>query len=114
MLQLANICPHLHHLELSKMNRLTEEGQLAMFSLCSQIIQENPPLTVLSMYKFSKNNYFIENINMGKLVLETLLSSTINSITDLNLADNESWFWHSPMEENSQSNVDRLLALISK
>ena len=64
-----------------------------MFSLYSQIIQMNPPLTVLSMYKFSKNNYFIENINMGELVLETILSSTINTITDLNLAGNESWFW---------------------
>ena len=56
----------------------------------------NPPLTVLSMYKFSKNNYFIENINMGELVLETILSSTISTISDLNLASNESWFWQSP------------------
>ena len=64
-----------------------------MYSLFSQIIQNNPPLTVLSMYKFSKNNYFIENINMGELVLETLINSTISTITDLNFACNESWFW---------------------
>ena len=41
-----------------------------MFGLFSEIVYNNPPLTVLSMYKFSKNNYFIENINMGQLVLE--------------------------------------------
>ena len=47
--------------------------------------------------------------NIGEFVLETLLSSNIESITDLNLRDNRSWF-----NEESLSNVSLLAELISK
>ena len=44
------------------------------------------------MDKFSKDEDIHENI--GELVFETLLNSSINSITDLNFSDNKSWFEH--------------------
>ena len=44
------------------------------------------------MYAFSHDKDYAYNI--GKLVLETLLSSSIDSITDLNLSRNLSWFFN--------------------
>ena len=44
------------------------------------------------MYFFSYDKDSDENI--GELVLDTLLSSNIDTITDLNLGGNESWFWN--------------------
>ena len=44
------------------------------------------------MDKFSANKDL--NVNIGELVLECLLSSRIDSITNLVLNSNESWFCH--------------------
>ena len=52
--------------------------------------------------------------NIGELVLETLLNSSIDSITDLNLGSNYSWFYHPDTEEERSGNVDLLAELISK
>ena len=51
---------------------------------------------------------------MGELVLEALLSSNIDTITDLNLGYNKSWFEHPDTKEERQGNVDLLLELITK
>ena len=64
------------------------------------------------MNRFSGDEDRDENI--GELVLETLLNSNINSIIDLNLGDNSSWFKHPDTEEERSSNVDLLAELISK
>ena len=61
-----------------------------MVNLFRQIIQSNPPLVTLNMHKFSREEDKKENI--GELVLETLYTSNIDSITDLNLDKNGSWF----------------------
>ena len=61
---------------------------------------------------FSCNNDRVENI--GELVLEVLLSSNIDSITDLGLSGNESWFKNPNSLEERSYNVDLLLELISK
>ena len=37
--------------------------------------------------------------NMGELVLEALLSANIDTITDLNLSGNSSWFENPDTEE---------------
>ena len=47
--------------------------------------------------------------SIAELVLDSLLSNTINSIIDLNLSFNESWFCHP-----NSSNVDLLTELITK
>ena len=52
--------------------------------------------------------------NIGELVLDTLLSSNIDTITDLNLGGNESWFWNLATKQERLENVDLLAALISK
>ena len=57
-----------------------------MVSLFRQIIQRNPPIQVLDMNKFSFD--MDRNSNIGELVLEAILSSIIDSITDLNLSYN--------------------------
>ena len=64
------------------------------------------------MIKFSDNSEDSENI--GELVLEILLSSNINSIADLNLKDNKSWFKNPETEEEREDNVDLLADLLSK
>ena len=91
---MANICPHLTHLELSDMSELTEEGRLSLVSLLRQIVQNDPRIETLNMYKFSRNKDRDQNI--GELVLETLLSYSVDSIIDLNLGKNSSWFRHPP------------------
>ena len=75
------MCHQLSHLELSDMNKLSEAGRLSMVSLFRQIIQQNPQIEVLNMNSFKCDSDVNENI--GEIVLETLLSSNINSITDL-------------------------------
>ena len=57
-----------------------------MMSLFRQIIQENPQIETLNMQFFSIGNG--REQNFGELVLESLLSSNIDSITDLNLSNN--------------------------
>ena len=64
------------------------------------------------MYSFSRDSDRDENI--GELVLETLLTSNIDSITKLNLSTNYSWFRHPVTKEERLGNVDLLAELISK
>ena len=52
--------------------------------------------------------------NIGELVLEILMSSNIDSITNLNLRSNESWFKNPNTEEERSGNVDLLVELIAK
>ena len=103
--RLANICPRLSHLQLNTMYDLTEAGRLSLASLFRQIIQQNPPIEVLNMESFSEDNDVNENI--GELILEALLTSRIDSIVDLNLRANSSWFKH-------PGNVDLLAKVIFK
>ena len=87
------------------MYELTEGGKMSMVSLCRQIFQNNPPIQVLNMARFSRES--IRDDDIGELVLDALLSSNIKSITDLNLSHNPTWFVN--------SNAGDLLAeLISK
>ena len=64
------------------------------------------------MYAFSQNKDKEENI--GEFILETLLSSKINSITNLNLGANPSWFEHPATREERVVSVDLLAELITK
>ena len=64
------------------------------------------------MYQFSGNRD--RDVNIGELVLETLLNSNIEFITDLNLSYNLSWFKHPDTQEERPSNVDLLVEFISK
>ena len=72
------------------MYELSETGRLSMVNLLRQIVQCNPQITVLNMSYFSDDKDELNNI--GELVLEILMSSSINSITYLNFFDNKSWF----------------------
>ena len=78
-----------------------------MLSLFRQIIQHSPQLEVLNMWRFSYEKN--DNENMGEIVLETLLSSSIESITTLNLSSNYNWF-----SIQRISNVELLAELINK
>ena len=53
-------------------------------------------------------------VNIGELVLEILLSSNVNTITDLDLSGNSSWSKHPDTGNERSSNVDLLAELISK
>ena len=64
------------------------------------------------MCEFSAYSDYEENI--GELVLEILLSSNIDSITDLSLSYNLSWFKNPITKEERSGNVDLLVELISK
>ena len=57
-----------------------------MVSLLRQILHNNPPIEVLSIWGLCQN--YDKNENIGELVLESLLASRIDSITDLNLSNN--------------------------
>ena len=74
------------------MSCLTEAGRVQMVSLLRQIMQHNPPIQTLDMGWFSEKKDKDENI--CQLVIETLLNTNIESITDLRLDSNESWFRH--------------------
>ena len=63
------------------------------------------------MERFSINKDSDENI--AELVFEIFLSSNIQSITDLNLSYNSSWFKHPNSQEERSSNVELLIELIS-
>ena len=56
------------------------------------------------MFEFSG---FIEDNNIGEVVLEALLTSSIDSIVNLNLGNNRTWFRH-------PGNVDLLAEVITK
>ena len=81
-----------------------------MVSLLRQILQNNPQIQTLNMYSFSYN----QNDNAGELVLETLLDSSLDTIIDLNLGDNETWFRHPETKEERSTNVELLTELISR
>ena len=106
------MCPQLPYLQLSGMHYLSEAGRLSIVSLFRQIFQHNPPIQVLNMKKFSADKDRGENI--GELVLETLLSSNVDTITDLDLSGNSSWFKHPETGDERSSNVDLLAELIFK
>ena len=79
-----------------------------MVNLLRQIVQCNPQITVLNMSYFSDDKDELNNI--GELVLEILMSSNIDSITDLDFSQNPSWF----KGEARSGNVDLLVELITK
>ena len=54
-----------------------------MVSLFRQIIQNSPPIEGLNMLGFSEGK--ADNENIGELVLESLLSSRIDSVKELDL-----------------------------
>ena len=94
------------HLDVNHMSNLSEEGRLSMLNLFRRILHNNPPIKVLNMDYFSMNKD--KDTSIGELVLESLLSSNIESITDLNLSFNKSWFKNFDTIEESSSNVDLL------
>ena len=96
------------------MSGLSETGRLSMLSLFRQIIQNNPQLELLNMSAFSENINDSENI--GEIVLETLLSSNIESIAIISLYLNPSWFELPQIGELRirTSNVELLVDLINK
>ena len=83
-----------------------------MATLLRQIVQNNPPITDLNMHAFSDRTNWKENI--GELVLEILLNSSIDTITVLNLSDNSSWFINHRTRRKRSDNADLLVELISK
>ena len=85
---------------------LTEAGRLSLVSLFRQIIQNSPLIEVLNMNGFSGDNDKVKNI--CELVLESLLSSRTDSITNLNLGYNRSWFKHPDTQEERSVNIDLL------
>ena len=64
------------------------------------------------MGNFSDDEDRVENIS--EHILEALLNSNIESINDLNLFNNPSWFRHPDTKDEISSNVDLLAELISK
>ena len=61
-----------------------------MITLLRQIVQRNPPIIDLNMRNFSSGEDDHENI--GELILEILLNSSIDTITVLDFACNRIWF----------------------
>ena len=94
------------------MHYLSEAGRLSLVSMFRQIIQHSPPVQVLNMKEFSADKDREENI--GELVLETLLNSNVDTITDLDLSGNSSWSKHPDTEDERSSNVNLLGELIFK
>ena len=90
--RLIKMCPRISHLQLSGMHQLDEEDRMEMVNLFRQIIQNSPPIQVLNMNNFSES--FDKQENVGENVQEALLSSNIDTITDLNLSSNGTWFQH--------------------
>ena len=64
------------------------------------------------MESFSGNEDRDESI--GMLILESLLNSTIDSITKFDLAYNKSWFWCPLTSEERSGSVDFLAEILSK
>ena len=55
-----------------------------------------------------------KNVNIGELVFEALLSSSIELIADLDLNNNSSWFQNPDTGEEISGNVELLMELITK
>ena len=64
------------------------------------------------MNAFSEDKDFENKI--GELVLESLLASRIDSIKELDLSANRSWFMHPGTREERQGNIALLAELIIK
>ena len=64
--------------------------------------------------KYFSDDYNDDKENIGELILEALLSSNIDSITDLNLVNNYSWFKNPNTREERSGNIDLLVELILK
>ena len=90
----------------------SEAVRLSMAALLRQIVQNNPPITDLNMHAFSDRTNWNENI--GELVFEILLNSSIDTVTVLNLSNNSSWFVNSRTRGKKLGNADLLVELISK
>ena len=76
------------------------------------IIQQKPQLELLDMGTFSDKHD--RDQNFAEIILETLLSSNIDSITNIRLFNNESWFKNPVTKEDRFSNVELLGELFSK
>ena len=85
---------------------MTEEKLISVAGLFHQIIKNNPPLTSLSMFYFSA--YQDLNENMGGIILDALLSSSIGSLSTLNFRNNRSWFEHPATGEERKDNLSKL------
>ena len=96
--RLINMSITVSHLELSAFFYLTEVDRMQIVSLFRQIVSRNPPLKVLNMGSFSIDGDKEENV--CEHIFEALLSSDIDSITDLNLSINESWYMHPETKED--------------
>ena len=112
MTRLVSMCLYLSHLQISAMDGLSEAGRLSMVSLLRQIMESSRHITVLNMVCFSSDKDLNENI--GELVLEILLNSNIEIITELHLRENSSWFKHPRTKEEKSRNVDLLMEFIIK
>ena len=75
---------------MSGMYYLTEKVRISLAGLIREIVQHKPPLTHLDLYDFSKDND--SDQSAGEIILEALLNSSINTIQDLDLSNNYSWF----------------------
>ena len=110
--RLANMCPNITHLNLSCMAYQSEASRLQIVTLFRLIIQQKPQLELLDMGTFSDKHD--RDQNFAEIILETLLSSNIDSITNIRLFNNESWFKNPVTKEDRFSNVELLGELFSK
>ena len=60
------------------------------------------------MENFGRSN------DIGEIIIESLFSSNIDSITDLKLSGNESWFKNSSTNQEICNNADLVSEIISK
>ena len=91
------------------MFKLEEEARMSVAGLVREIVQYNPRLTHLSLYRFSDDDDRDESA--GEIMLEALLNSTICTIQSLNLYGNSSWFKNGTTDR--ESSVDMLAQVIS-
>ena len=87
---------------------LSVAGRLSLVSMLRQIVQNSPVITYINVEFFSNDKDKKKNI--GELVLEILLSSSNDLITNINLENNSSWF----KGKKRKGNVDLLMELITK
>ena len=80
------------------MQDLSVKARMNLVRLFREIIHNNPPIAYLNMDKFS--DCFDCNESAGEIILETLLSSSISTIQNLNLSNNCSWFKYTKTGED--------------
>ena len=110
--RIAKMCPRISILKLTRMYILSEQGRVTMASLLRQIVLNNPLIQELNMTCFSQCEDI--NHNIGEFVLESLLSSNIDCVTNLNLSMNLTWFKRYDTGEERSGNADILAEFISK